>query len=316
MTKKIQKSKRNTKRILRIISIILILLVLVIVGFANYFLSKINYVSDDFGYQNEGDDSAGLFDEDGVLNILLTGSDSREGDSEGRSDVMILLSINKKTKTIVMTSIMRDLQMQIPGYGSSKLNAATVYGGHSLLMDTLYENLHINVEKYIAIDFFSFIDIIDAVGGVTVNIDSDEITWCNRNIRELNIIQGITADDGFITESGVQLLSGKQALGYARIRYVGNADYERTARQRIIVTAVINKMQEMNKVQLLTLLNVVLPELTTNLSKQDLITLIPIVLDAGSYDLTENRIPMEGENVHIVDYSEDIELFNQLVYGE
>ena len=316
MKKKTNKNRRNKKRSLKIIAIILVVLAFVTVGFANYFLSKINYIANDFEYQNDGTDPSKLFDKSGVLNVLLTGSDSRTGDSEGRSDVMIVLSINKEDKTIVMTSVMRDLQVHIPGYGTTKLNAATVYGGHALLMDTIYENFGIGVDKYVAIDFYSFIDIVDAMGGVTINIDRDEINGCNKSINELNRIQGLDPEDGYITEAGEQILTGKQALAYSRLRYVGNADYERTARQRLVLTAVINKMHEMNIVELLAVANAVLPEITTNLLKQDITELLLILLNSKAYNIIENRIPMEGENVNITDFTRDIEMFHQLVYGE
>lgn len=316
MAKTIKKNKKDKKKYLKFIVIILSILLLASVGLTNYFLSKVNYLSDDFEYQNNGVNSSELFEENGVLNILLTGSDSRTRDGEGRSDVMILLSINLEKKTVVMTSLMRDLQMPIPGYGTAKLNAAIVYGGHTLLMDTLYENLHIIVKKYIALDFYSFIDIIDAIGGVKIDVKYNEINACNDSIRELNRLQELILDDGYITESGTQLLSGKQALAYARLRDVGNADYERTARQRLVFTAVLNKIQEMNAVELMSVINVLLPELTTNLSKQDIIKLIPVLLKSGQYELIENRIPLIGENVHITDFSDDIEVFNQLIYGE
>lgn len=106
---------------------------------------------------------ASMYDDD-IMNVLVIGSDSRSVDERGRTDSMIILSINKNNKEIVMTSLMRDMYVEIPNNGWSKLNAANVYGGPELLMDTIELNFDIRIDKYIYIDFYSFVDIVDAVG--------------------------------------------------------------------------------------------------------------------------------------------------------
>lgn len=265
-----------------------------------------------------------LYDKD-VYNILLIGSDTRVSGGTGRSDSMILISINKKTQKIIATSLMRDIYLQIPGVQEgNRLNTAYAYGGADLLLKTVQQNFKISVDKYIAVDFFSFIDVIDKVGGVNINISDAEIKVANDYVHEINQLKGLPINDGIITQSGEQTLTGKQALGYARIRYVGNADFGRTDRQRTVLEQVFSKVKTKNISQLNDLLNTFLPEVTTNLGKGELFSLVLNMPTYKNYSLDSWRIPVDGAfsymsirkmSVLSIDFAKNIDEMKNRIYG-
>ena len=203
-----------------------------------------------------------------VSNVLLIGTDSRDLSSDrGRSDSMILLSINSKTNEIVMTSFLRDAYVYIDDtYGSGKLNAAYSYGGAALLMDTIEANYHVRIDDYVLISFAACANMIDAVGGVELELSDSEADAVNEIlISEVNELMGDGREDDLLDGGGTLKLDGKQALSYSRIRYVGNADFERTSRQRTVMTQVLKKAAK-NPAALASIFITALPELSTNLS--------------------------------------------------
>lgn len=265
-----------------------------------------------------------MYDED-VFNVLLIGSDSRTAGGRGRSDSMILISINRKTSKIVVTSLLRDIYLQIPGISEgNRLNAANAYGGPSLLLSTIQQNFKIKVDKYIAVDFFSFMDLIDKVGGVTVNVSAAEMKVANDYITELNGLKGLDKNDGKLTKAGEQNLTGKQALGYARIRYVGNGDFGRTDRQRIILEQVFSKIKSRNLFQLNDLLNTFLPEVTTNLTKGELSSMVLSLPTYAGYGVDSWHLPAEGTFSYLtvrkmsvlgIDFDKNIAELKKKIYG-
>jgi LCP family protein required for cell wall assembly len=235
-----------------------------------------------------------LYDKN-VFNILLIGSDTRTSGGAGRSDAMILVSINKKTKKIIVTSILRDIYLQIPGIKSSnRINAAYAYGGANLLMETIEQNFRIQVEHYASVDFYAFIDIVDAVEGITLEVTEKEIPVINGYVMELNQLTGQEETKDFLTEPGTLLLSGKQALGYARNRYVGNSDFERTARQRRVLEQIFKKVKSSDLSDITDLLNITLPQVTTNLSEGEIFSLILSLPSYIDYGIEQWSIPMVG----------------------
>lgn len=189
--------------------------------------------------------TSGSMDASYVKNVLVIGTDTRDPDEErGRSDSMILVSLNSKTHQIYMTSFMRDAYVDIPGQGSAKLNAAYSYGGPELLMDTIEENFDVHIDDYVMITFAACAAMIDAVGGVELEISDREAEAVNEIlISEVNEIMGDDREDDLLDGGGKLKLDGKQALSYSRIRYVGNADFERTERQRTVMEQVMGKIK-------------------------------------------------------------------------
>ncbi|MGN0620685.1 MAG: LCP family protein [Porcipelethomonas sp.] len=259
-----------------------------------------------------------------VKNILLIGTDSR-GDDRGRSDSMILLSINSKTNKITMCSLMRDMYVQIPGYGGNKLNAAYSYGGPELLMDTIEENLYIDIDDYVTVNFVSFANIVDAVGGVEMEISDSEADAMNVLLQSPEGVSffGEPSEDDLLDGGGTYNLSGKQALCYSRLRYVGNADFERTERQRKVLSAIIKKVA--NPMKIGSVAKEALPSMNTNMGKLNMYLLS---LRAPSfligYDIEQMRVPaddtywgseIDGMSVLEVDFEENIDMIEDKLYG-
>lgn len=229
-----------------------------------------------------------------VFNILLVGTDNRENVAGSRSDSMIVVSINKKTKEITMTSFMRDSYVSIPEYGNNRLNAAFAFGGPSLLIDTIESNFKIDINRYAQVDFYAFIDIINAFGGIDMEISEDEMKVINDYTGEVNRLQGADKNSSKLTDFGLVHLDGKQALSYSRIRYVGNNDFGRTERQRKVLSALFTKAKDSGIVELKNLFDMVLPEVTTDLTQGECFSLLLNLNDYKNYEIKSNRVPYDG----------------------
>lgn len=233
-----------------------------------------------------------------VYNILLIGTDNRSEGEVGRSDVMMIASINQKTKKIYLTSFLRDCYVYIPGYGNTRLNHAYAYGGPALLMETLETNFKVHIDKYAMVDFFSFMDVIDILGGVWIPMSSDEVKVANQYIWSMNKLMGEDWDTDYLWgegygESGWRLLNGKQALAHARNRYTGS-DYERTARQRMIINQIIDGAMQATPATLVDLAQAVLPQITTDMTKSEILSYAANIAAYIDYDVEQLQIPAAG----------------------
>lgn len=263
---------------------------------------------------------------EGVYNILLIGNDSRSQGDDGRSDAMILLSITKKTKSIQMISLLRDMYVDIPGYDGNRLNAAYAYGGPELLIETIKQNLGIEVNRYVVVNFQAFANLVDAVGGVDLELTNEEVQWVNAYLNEYNMLRGMPIDTDYLDTSlsGMIHLNGPQALAYSRNRYIGT-DFGRTERQRKILSAVIKKLPLTAFTNMGELVDGLFPNLTTNLTKGECMQLS---LQAGklvTYELVQSSIPIQGSysNATIrgmavlqVDFEENKRYLREQIYGE
>ncbi len=252
-----------------------------------------------------------------VYNILLVGTDLRsETETSSRSDAMILVSINRENKQIVATSFLRDTFVKIPikeEYG--KLNSAYAYGGIELLFETLEYNYGVKVDRYVSVDFNSFITAIDIMGGLDVQVYEEELYWFNQYIHASNLLveppEREHVDYVDFADGSYQHLNGKQALAYARFRYVGNGDFSRTDRQRRVVQCIFNKLKTMDVTTLVTLLNSVIPEITTNLTTDECMDLIFMLPEIAQYQIVSWHIPdeefhyitIEGDSYVGIDFS-------------
>lgn len=268
----------------------------------------------------------GCLDESYVRNILLIGSDSRDG-TRGRSDTMILLSINSNTDTLMLVSFLRDTYVTLAdGRGENRLNAAYSLGGPELLMDTIQNNYKIRIDDYIEVNFLSFASIVDAVGGVEITVTDAEAEAINNILRdEVNALAGdpVTAD--FLPKGGTYILNGKQALSYSRIRKVGNADFERTERQRAVITGIVTSLKDSGVGGIRSLTDEALPNLITNMSTLSLYTLslrAPFLL---GYDIKQMQVPADGtwkgETIHsasvlTVDLEANRRLLEEALYAD
>ena len=230
-----------------------------------------------------------------AFNIMLVGVDSREDNFDGRTDSMILIHMNPETKKLVTTSFLRDMYLDIPGRGGNRLNAAYVFGGPDLLLKTIDHNFDIESDKYVALNFWLVIDVLNDFGGVDIEITEEEIEVMNNYIKEHNKIQGNEEGTDYLTaeDAGMRHLNGNQVLAYARIRYIGT-DFARSARQRQIISICIDKLKHMNVKEMNALLEKYLPCVKTNLTEKDVTTLLFMALGLKDYTRESNVIPMDG----------------------
>lgn len=239
-----------------------------------------------------------LFSQKGVTNVLLLGLDDRTGSGKQcRSDSIIILSINDNTKQIVMSSIMRDCYVSIPGRdGGNRINAANAYGGPALAIKTIETNFGINIDKFVALDFYAFIDIVDALGGVTLDVNEAERQVMNNYIEVINSDTGIADPNaGKLWKAGNGItVTGKQALGYVRNRYTGNGDFKRTERQREVLDLIIAKVKESNATTLLNVVDAAAGHMSTDYTRSELIGMAANVLDYKDYAVIQNRLPVEN----------------------
>ena len=232
----------------------------------------------------------------GMRHLLLIGIDARPGEETGRSDTMIIVTLDPDGNVIKLTSIMRDLYVEIPGYKNNRINASYVFGGAELLMDTIEANFGIRVDSYIAVNFSMLSKLIDSIGGLTLTVESDYIMdRINAVIREDNKVLGIDPKDQFLTHSGEQLMTGKQAQAYARYRYgTAEGDFGRTQRQREIITKIFDKLSDLTVIELMSLVVDNAANIYTNLSVNDLASFAPVLVSMSSAEIQELRLPIDG----------------------
>lgn len=214
----------------------------------------------------------------GYRNIAIYGVDSRDSDlGEGnRSDCIIIVSINNDTKEINLVSVYRDTYVDIDGYGLDKITHAYSYGGPELALKTLNENLDLNVKEFVTVNFDAVADAVDALGGVEIRIEEDEIEYLNSGIRDTSRHTGIKSS--YISEAGRQTLNGVQAVAYSRIRYTEGGDYRRTERMRTVIEAMFEKLKTKNISEINDLADQILPEVYTNIKPNEIIGLAPTIL--------------------------------------
>ena len=234
---------------------------------------------------------------EGARNILLIGLDRRDpSEGDARSDTMILATLDPAAHAIKLTSFMRDMYVEIPGKGKTRINAATAYGGAQLLLDTLEHNFGLQIDSYVAIDFVILADVIDQIGGIVLDVSQESIAGTNISIDEYNRLRGIEPNThGFLTQSGMQLLSGKQAQAYARCRmYTKDGDFGRIVRQREVLEITLEKLKKRSLPELTQLVSKNIGQVETNMSLADIIALIPTAISLADARVQELRIPQDG----------------------
>ena len=242
-----------------------------------------------------------------VVNILLVGADKnndeQDKDVDRRSDSMMIATMDIKHNKLKLTSLMRDMYVDIPGYGGRKLNAAYSFGGIKLLYKTLVKNFGIKMDGYMEVNFDAFVNVIDELGGVEVNLTESEAI----NLRQTNYIKRRKYR---AVKKGKQIFNGYQALGYCRIRhgkrqpdgrlpgvYTASGkgdDYGRTERQRLTIQAVLKKARQLSPDELLKLAEVIMPNIKTDIDKDEVYTYLMTIFRMGTTKLHQFSLPIEG----------------------
>lgn len=292
-----EKKKLTKGRIAVNIVVAIVSVALIVFGAGCFYvdgmLNKIDYVEDEptpsVVVSETGETTSlpdpmfvnGLYHDDAITNILILSIDDyREGDV-GRSDSMIMLSIDTRHKKIKMTSFMRDMFVQIPGVGSNRLNTAYSYGGAPLAVKTIENNFGVDIDRYVIVDYNAFDKIIDSVGGVMIDVSDAEAAYINEYSFRNDIV------------GGYQLLNGDLARSYSRIRKIGD-DFQRTERQREVMSAAIDKLKTSNIGTINQVLSEVLPMIKTNLNKDEVINLATNSLTYLNYAIEQMRLPEDG----------------------
>ncbi|MGB4658230.1 MAG: LCP family protein [Mobilitalea sp.] len=262
--------------------------------------------------------------EEGVYNILLLGEEAiGSGEGRGRTDVIIIATLNTNNKTIKLTSLMRDTYLQIPGYQDNKLNSAYEKGGVDLLYETIAMNFDIQLDGCALVNFEEFEKIIDSLGGLELTLTSGEAAYLNKtnyisNPEYRNLVEG------------TQLLNGNQVMGYCRVRKTAtitgnNNDYGRTDRHRIVLNAIFDKYKTKSKVELAATLLEILPMITTDIDSDNFEVLLNSFIEMGTMEMEQLRIPADGTftdnikvrgmSVVIPDLPSNITILQDFIFG-
>lgn len=292
--KKSSKTRSEKKSHKGLITFLVILLILCAIPFCLVY-AAVDYAYDRMTYKEIESVADEKVQENGVINILLIGNDSREDGEDGRSDAMILVSVSSKTGKILFTSLLRDIYVSIPGHDDNRLNAAYSIGGPELLMQTVEENFDIPVNRYVLVNFDAFAGVVDAVGGVDLDLTNDEVKWVNAYLNEYNLLHGQDIKTGYMDENagGNLHLNGPQALAYTRNRKIGT-DFGRTERQRKVINAVIEALPSALMTNGPKVIDEFCGHLTTNLTKSECYMLALQGWKLKLYERSSGSIPLEG----------------------
>lgn len=311
--------KRKIRR--RIVLLVIELLLLAVLGAAAYAMSKFDKLDTHTLnkskleiYQDTGD----------FTNVALFGLDSRDGElGEGvRSDSMMIASINNKTKAVKVVSIYRDTLTQQEDGTYEKANYAYADGGPQEAIALLNRNFDLDIQKYISVNFNSLADIIDALGGIEIDLTPEEVFWTNGYCTETSKVVGRKTKE--LTKPGKQLLDGIQAVSYARIRKTTGDDFKRTERQRTVLMKVVEKAKKASLPTLNKIIDKILPQVSTNLSASDFLGL---AADSSRYKLSkmagypfdvtpvDSVIGLEGSYVTAIGFADNVKQLHKYLFG-
>lgn len=237
------------------------------------------------------------------VNIALFGVDSRNSYFDGNADVIMIISIDPKTQKIKMSSILRDTYVHIEGKGMDKINASYAEGGPQLAIKTINQNFEMDIQDYLKVDFLNSARIVDALGGVTISVQSEELPFLNNYLKEISFAGDLIVP---VKKPGLQTLTGRQAVAYARIRDAGRGDYDRTDRQKTVMVSLFSKMYGAGPDLLPAFLSEILPNVETSMSQMMLITMGSNILSSKSKIIDQGRFPLDsaskGERINDVWY--------------
>ena len=241
-----------------------------------------------------------------VKNILLIGQDRRPGERRARSDSMIICSLNEKTGVITLVSLMRDMYVPIPGYSDNRINAAYAFGGMTLLNQVIKEDFGIIIDGNVEVDFNGFMEVMGMIAPLNIELNSAEAAYMNL-------------------PAGVNALNAEQLLKYSRVRSIGASDYERTDRQRRVLTAAFNKMRSLSVTEIYNVVNAALPCVTTDMSNLQIMGYVSTVIAKGVVIGGNYRLPasgaytdqiIRGMMVLVLDLPTNSRILQRYLYGD
>lgn len=305
LNKKNNKSKtkfsRNIKKILLILVLIMLNTSIALAVTVNGYLNKINKVSlnddnikEDIVNVNISTSKEDVTKNESIENIAIFGIDGIEGE-QSRSDCILIFTIDNINEKLKLTSIIRDSYVDIPTIEKKdKINHAYAYGGPSLAVETLNKNFDLDINKFVCVNFSSFPKIIDTLGGLTIDINYDELQYINNYIRHINSINETSSSE--ILSTGVQKIDGTKALAYSRIRYTDGGDLERAKRQRTVFKNLFDNLKSTSITEYPKILNTLLPHIETNLSNSEIIALAMKINSLKNNGLSQSRFPEDDDS--------------------
>ena len=316
------KKKKRRRRIGILVAEVIILSVLCVFAYATVKMDKL-----DFNFLDE--DKLEVYKDTGpYTNIALFGLDAREGESieSGvRSDSMMIASINNETNEVKVVSIFRDTLLKQQDGTFDKANAAYSYGGPQEAIALLNRNLDLDIKNYMSVDFKALSDVIDALGGMELELTAEEVVHMNNYCVETSEVTGKDYERIEPEVAGTYHLNGVQATSYARIRATAGGDYKRAERQRLVIEKIVEKAQKANLKTLDKIIDVVFPQVSTSFSSKDL---IGIAANALSYQLGETQgfsysiastdvvDGYEGSYVVPSDFDGDVKKLHEFLFNE
>ena len=322
LTREERHQLRKKKRRKRIIVLVIELIILAVLGVVAYGVFKLDKLDFNILDQNKLD----VYKDTGpYTNIALFGLDSREGELEGgvQSDTIMIASINNETSDVKLVSVYRDTLLQQADGTYEKANSAYAKGGPEEAISLLNRNFDLDIQNYASVNFNALIDVIDALGGIEIDIQEEELEYINGYITE---IVNVTGKESLgVYEAGTQTLNGVQATAYARIRYTAGNDFKRTERQRTVLLKVIEKAKQASFSTLNKIVDDVFPQVSTSFSS---IELLGFASNAMNYNIVDTSgFPFEvttsenvqnhsGSYVVPIDFSENVVQLHAYLFGE
>lgn len=288
-------SKKKKKRKWSLALILLLIIIGIPVCYLLYQIDRIQ--SYDLNKENITINDIENKDISGFRNIVIFGVDSRKNSlkENTRSDSIIVASINKKTKKVNMVSIYRDTYVNVEGHGYTKLGHAYSYGGPELAISTINKNFDLNITEFMTVNFSAVANVVDALGGITLDISEDELEYVNDYTRDINKINN--SDSPYLKKAGKQVLNGTQATAYSRVRYTSGGDYKRAERQRIVIGKILEKAKSSGITEVASVANQMLPQIYTSLGTTEILGLSK---DVFAYELNEDSgFPFEKKSKKI-----------------
>ena len=294
-----KKKLTTPKKILLTILVLLIIVTSSSIFAFNHFSSKVERIEIDRSAVTETGKEPAKEDED-IISIALLGTDfsknEKYGNLYGASDSTMILGIDTKNNKLKLLSLMRDLYLDLPdGTGNKQnLNYTMAYGGPELILKTINYNFNLTVDKFINVSLNTLPTIIDKLDGIELNIKSNELNYINSYIDNIDKNNGTSTKK--VTTAGLQTLNGTQATAYCRVRYTEGGDFKRTERQREVLTTLFEKFKTASITDLATMMNDILPLVSTNLTNTEITSIISKVLSMGVPTIEQSRFPLDGKS--------------------
>lgn len=318
---------KKLKKILLVAFVFVFVVGLAGFGFVYSNLNKIYVKDEEVEAIEKSDEDSGEMIE-GVTNILLVGIDGENIEKYNRSDSVMLVTIDSNKNDIKISSIARDTYVDIPGHSTEKLTHAYAYGGIDLLKQVFEVNFNLKIDKYIAVNFVSFMDIMDEIGGVEVNIEEKDVEEVNKYIDACYDYYYDRKDElekEYITKPGVQRLNGYQALAFSRIRYTDSA-YARDNRHREVAESVYKELLESGPKEYKRCAQILLDNTKTNISPIEMMNLGYTALKINDKSIDQIEFPLEEyRNGHIIskqkgwvlewDKDPNLEAWHEFIFG-